>query len=1142
MVLVSILGLILLLLQVGFSQQTPEYDNTVGLIPPRMGPGSGVPYLNVVTTSDGFDNFDIGTDFAEPHASANPRNPLWVFNAFNTNETHHTENGIDWTKNNPSFPSAAGDPATAYDSLGNLYYMTMKSPITGTWVVKSTNNGVTWGAAVSSVSGADKNWMAADQTMGPYASYIYATMTSSTSGSGNFARSTDLGVTFAQTFTPTTQSLPGMMVCVGPNVLSGNNISGGCVYVVTNSGSSFAATYTFYRSTNGGATFTQMSAQSFANYVGTNVSGRNSVQNMRTRPYPFIAADNSFGTYRGRLYLVYASNTPSGDGNKPDIFCRYSTDQGATWSGAVTINDDPGSTANHQWHPSIWCDKETGRLYAKWLDTRNAPASDSCEVYASYSDNGGIGWAANQRISNAKMRIDCSTCGGGGTPRYQGDYDAIASNRYSAMLVWTDYRIGTFGSYSAYFPDFAMQVLPSSVTISSTDSTDVRVKVPAVKLYSRSVRFSAIVSPAGNFTFTFPQGDSLKSYPDSLVLRIKTTNAASGSYSVTISGFGPNGTPVHKRTVAVTVLSPPPTITVTVPNGGESWAIGTSQTLTWSSTNLTGNVKIELSTDGGATFPTTIAASTANDGTELWTVSGPVTSTARIRISSVTTPTVTDMSNANFIIVQPTITVSAPNGGENWYIGSSQNILWTSSYISGNVKIELSTDGGSTYPTVISASTANDGTEPWTVSGPLTSTARVRISSVVTPSVLDVSNANFTLSQSGIIVASPNGGETWGVGTSQPVTWTTLGVSGSVMIELSRNGGLTYETLFASTANDGSEQWVVTAPPTVNGLIRISSVSVPSVLDVSNGQFTISPAFTVLTKLVVHDNGGELDSVEFGTAGGATDGISPEYGEYELPPLPPAGLDVRWYIAGTGGTKRDIRDTLGGMRVQIIYRGTMQAGSGGYPVVLRWNRQALPVGGFTLRDQTGGSVFLVNMKQQDSLVIANSDIQTFQVVYDRENVVYSIVEQGWDMMSVPVTVVDRRKTAMFPTSVSSAFGYMGGGYVIQDTLEYGVGYWLKFPTSQSVSVYGENRSRDTIDVVLGWNMIGSISGSIPVGSIIQIPTGIVVSPYFGYSSTGYSPATSIDPMRGYWVKVSQIGKLVLPGSTIASPHRKPNTQ
>ena len=113
-------------------------------------------------------------------------------------------------------------------------------------------------------------------------------------GSGNFSMSTDHGHTYTSTFTPPTQTIPGMMVCVG----SYNNIQGGSVYVVTNSGSPFASIYTFYRSVDGGLTFTNMSSGQFSNYVGTEVNGWNSVSGMRTRPYPMIAADNSYGQHR----------------------------------------------------------------------------------------------------------------------------------------------------------------------------------------------------------------------------------------------------------------------------------------------------------------------------------------------------------------------------------------------------------------------------------------------------------------------------------------------------------------------------------------------------------------------------------------------------------------------------------------------------------------------------------------------------------------------------------------------------------------------------------------------------------------------------------------------------------------------------
>jgi hypothetical protein len=134
---------------------------------------------------------------------------------------------------------------------------------------------------------------------------------------------------------------------------------------------------------------------------------------------------------------------------------------------------------------------------------------------------------------------------------------------------------------------------------------------------------------------------------------------------------------------------------------------------------------------------------------------------------------------------------------------------------------------------------------------------------------------------------------------------------------------------------------------------------------------------------------------------------------------------------------------------------------------------------------------------------------------------------GWNMVSLPLTVADRRKTTVFPTSSSDAFTYTPSGYTARDTLRYGEGYWLKFPSAQTVSIVGEARDRDTIDVVSGWNMIGSISGPVPTDSIIQIPSAIVISPYFGGTPTGYVVEDTVHSMRGYWVKVSQNGQLIL---------------
>ena len=140
-----------------------------------------------------------------------------------------------------------------------------------------------------------------------------------------------------------------------------------------------------------------------------------------------------------------------------------------------------------------------------------------------------------------------------------------------------------------------------------------------------------------------------------------------------------------------------------------------------------------------------------------------------------------------------TITVTSPNGGESWAVGSTHPITWTSVGLTGNVGIELSRDGGATWATIIT-STPNTGTASWTVTGPGTTQARILIGSSDYPGDYDTSDANFTISPC-ITVTSPNGGESWAVGSTQPITWTSVGLTGNVTIELSRNGGATWTTL-----------------------------------------------------------------------------------------------------------------------------------------------------------------------------------------------------------------------------------------------------------------------------------------------------------------------------------------------------------
>ena len=103
--------------------------------------------------------------------------------------------------------------------------------------------------------------------------------------------------------------------------------------------------------------------------------------------------------------------------------------------------------------------------------------------------------------------------------------------------------------------------------------------------------------------------------------------------------------------VTLTVNPPSPSLTVSSPNGWESWIVGSSHTITWISSNLTGNLAITLSRNGGSSYNEAIVASVpVSAGSYNWTVTGPTSTTCRVKATSLSNPSVFDASNSNFTI------------------------------------------------------------------------------------------------------------------------------------------------------------------------------------------------------------------------------------------------------------------------------------------------------------------------------------------------------------------------------------------------------------------------------------------------------------------------------------------------------------
>lgn len=308
------------------------------------------------------------------------------------------------------------------------------------------------------------------------------------------------------------------------------------------------------------------------------------------------------------------------------------------------------------------------------------------------------------------------------------------------------------------------------------------------------------------------------------------------------------------------------TITLISPNGGELIPRGTLYTIRWSSTgNVGDNVRI-ISRKGNAAG--SIVASTPDDGLFEWLVplNFPLGTNNLLEISSVSTPSVLDSSDAFFTVVEGnpiygTLTVVSPNGGEALQRGTTTSITWTTTgNIGPSVRIYLrrGTTGFN-----IASSTPNDGRFDWTVPMlPVGTGYSIEISAELSPVITDSCDSSFSLTDTpppvaSISVTAPSAGASFYQGDTLPIAWNSAGDVGALVQITARVSGNSY-AIATSTANDGAYNWLVpqSQPPGSDYHIEVRSVSRPEIVGLG-AALSISTRPQVRTITVVFPNGGQ---------------------------------------------------------------------------------------------------------------------------------------------------------------------------------------------------------------------------------------------------------------------------------------------
>ncbi len=279
----------------------------------------------------------------------------------------------------------------------------------------------------------------------------------------------------------------------------------------------------------------------------------------------------------------------------------------------------------------------------------------------------------------------------------------------------------------------------------------------------------------------------------------------------------------------------PPQVTVLVPNGGEDWAIGATDTVRWIATDMFGidSLGIYYSTDGGTSWDT-VSTGEPNDSNYAWTIPDTPSDSCLVRILAYdpSQNLGADLSDSLFRIsdqTPPRVTVIAPNGGENWVVDEEDTVRWTAydEYGVDSVNICYSVNGGSRWDTV-STGEPNDSSYTWTVPPTPSDSCLVKIvayDSYLNPGE-DESDSLFTISDQTppeVTVLVPNGGESWAVGEEDTIRWMA---SDNVAVDhldiyYSTDAGSNWDTVSVGEVNDSLYVWMVPSTPSDSCLVRV---------------------------------------------------------------------------------------------------------------------------------------------------------------------------------------------------------------------------------------------------------------------------------------------------------------------------------
>jgi hypothetical protein len=283
-------------------------------------------------------------------------------------------------------------------------------------------------------------------------------------------------------------------------------------------------------------------------------------------------------------------------------------------------------------------------------------------------------------------------------------------------------------------------------------------------------------------------------------------------------------------------------IVLTKPNGGEVLLVNQPFRIEWLSIGVS-NVRLDYSLDNGVSWNPITFTYPADSSHYLW---NPVPSTPSnfclVRITDITNDSISDRSNSIFSISNPVQNVKSiglitPTGGEQWIVGTVNEIRWTSAYID-SVKLSYTIDGGANW-NIIAAKVPSNGMYNWLVPNVSfrSDNCIIRVSEAKLDTPYASSRAFSIYSSKVLRLKFPNGGEF--ISQDTLITWVSSGVD-NINIEYTEDNGQNWNTIITNIPSTGAYFWRLPfVLPSTLARLRITDSADPTISDMSDENFNL---------------------------------------------------------------------------------------------------------------------------------------------------------------------------------------------------------------------------------------------------------------------------------------------------------------